>query len=161
MPEHRLQDVPAAAAEPPIAVFNTGLTRLVQYSTTKPFMDDDAAYIKWLFTWQLKPEIREMLKHHIPSDEIPLYMTKDPVLPDGEADSKIGLTGASFGFGAAAWPEAAVSKALGAPDPNCIAALSPFSQADFAGLAFGDKMTALAALGSLTPVQQIKLARHI
>ena len=55
----------------------------------------------------------------------------------------------------------AVTKALGMADPAVLAVLQPFTEIDFKGLSFGDKLAALAALGALSPVVQIKLARHL
>lgn len=161
-------DVPTAAAEPPIAVMCTGLLHITTYFTTKSYIDADGPYMNWLFTWKLKPEIRELLKHHIPDLDIDLFMTAPPSndtfgFPNAGANwGSIGSAGDKMGFPSeGSWPESAVTKALGKADQAVIAVLQPFSEGDFRGLSFGDRLAALGELQELSPVVRIKLARHI
>ena len=59
------------------------------------------------------------------------------------------------------WAVTAVEKALGELDRDCVQKLTRFEAADFAEMAFSDKLAALAALGITDAFQQIKLAKTI
>lgn len=147
--------VPTSEIEPPMArlggnPFSRFMSKLL---VNQPFADDSTDYVQWLFSWQPTPKLLEILKTHVNFDPIEYRTVKDV--------QNLGVDDTEFDGFQEDWAEGVVKKALGTIKRDAVDALSPFSKADFEGLAFSDKLAALSALGTLTPVQQIKLAKAL